>query len=75
MDAWDRDICKRQEERDEEAANWSLYESTDDKFDKEFSEMRRIEMMWHTMHVVASGNPELRELMDRAIVFYELIKK
>lgn len=49
-----------------------MYEIEEDRFEREFSEMRRIEMMWYEMHETAEKNPVLRELMDHAIVYYKL---
>ena len=37
--------------------------------------MRDIEMLWYKIHIASETNEGLRELMDRAMVYYRLLEK
>ena len=49
--------------------------SAEEKYEVEFSKMRDIEMLWYKIHIASETNEGLRELMDRAMVYYRLLEK
>jgi hypothetical protein len=49
--------------------------SSEEKYDRDFSEMRNIEMMWWKIHSRAQTNEGLKDLLDRAIVYYRLLEE
>lgn len=49
--------------------------SEEEKFDRKFSEMRAVEQLWFKIHTAAETNEGLRDLLDRAIVYYRLLEE
>jgi hypothetical protein len=51
-----------------------LYDSNSD-FDREFSEMRRVEQLWFKIHTASLADKGLQELLDCAKMYYTLLEQ